>query len=149
MFSFFTFLVGYHTRSMPKDGFRLMNMPWQTPAGGLCLNEIFKHTSDYYIDWDLSPAQMVNDMKAKAPQIQIQKDNGAYEVYFWVKNAWFDDGSDDGLDVEGWCNSSGALVVADNPAVEAKDGTGNIPVGAGMWFKGCKNAFKAKFFGHK
>ena len=120
---------------MPKNAFRLMNMPWKTPAGSFCLNELFKYTSDYEIDWDLSPAQMVNDMMAKAPQIQIQKDNGTYELYFWVKNAWFDDGSEDGLDIEGWCNQSGALVVPDNPAVEESDGLGNVVPGVAAWFK--------------
>ena len=117
-----------------------MNIPWETTSGGLNINDIFKYQSTYVIDWEMSPGDLENDMKAKAPQLQIQKTDGSgYEVYFWVKNAWIDDGTDEGIDIEGWCTKSGAYAEPTNPGLSDGEPDGTIIPGAGAWFKDPEN----------
>ena len=98
-------------------------------------------------DWDHTYAELL----ANAPQIQVQRLNQeVYDCYFYVKNAWLNDGSNggDGQDVEGWCNSDGMLAIPSNPEIRAEV-SGNIPSGSAMWTKGVKSAFKIKFIGLK
>ena len=134
-------IVGYNTRAMPEGSFVLMNIPWETANGGLNINEIFKYKSTYVIDWEMDPVTLETDLKAKAPQIQIQKPDGsAYEVYFWVKNAWLDDGTEEGVDVEGWCTAFGTYAVPTNPGLSANEPDGSVIPGAGAWFKDPENS---------
>ena len=106
---------------------------------------------EYEVKWELEdPADIENDLLANAPQIQVQRLNSSqYDCYFYVKNGWLNDGSNDGAgaDVLGWCNSEGFWAHPSNPAIEESECKGTIFAGSAMWTRGVNNAFTVEFKG--
>ena len=134
-------VVGFNTRTFQKNEFRLTGLPWQAVGGSFGINDIFKYSSTYELDWGMTPGEMETDLKAKAPQIQLQrvvKDaggaEGTYRLFFYVKEAWIDDGSNggEGSYKDGWCDKYGCYLSDDNPGASY---SGDVIPGAGAWFK--------------
>ena len=113
---------------MPKNQYRLMGVPWKTCANSYNINDLLKldKLPTYEIqNWD----NPMTELLANAPQLQVRK-GSAYDTYFWVKNGWTDDGSEEGAFVEGWCNSDG---IHARPGEDiSPDGT--LTPGVGAWF---------------
>ena len=127
-------IVGYSTRQMGKNQFRLMGVPWKTCANTYNINDLLKLDKDpaYEIqNWD----DPLTELLANAPQLQVRNSGGGYDNYFWVKNGWLNDGSNDGAgqDVAGWCNESGMYAISTNPEIEPTL-AGNLTPGVGAWF---------------
>ena len=125
---------------------RALTVPCDVNVNDMTKIELSGMYDGYEIqNWDDPLTELLNN----APQIQVQKLNGsAYDMYFYVKNAWLNDGSNDGAgqDVLGWCNEAGMLAIPTNPDIDLSI-SGNIPSGSAMWTKGVKNAFSVKFIG--
>ena len=68
-----------------------------------------------------------------APQLQVPNALGGYDIYYYLNDAWFDDGSEEGDVTAGWSDGSGNLVDA------------VIPAGQGFWTKGVTGAFTLTF----
>ena len=65
---------------------------------------------------------------------QIQHWTGsAYNKYYYLEDAWYDDGSEDGAYKEGWADGYGEFTSED------------IPVGRGFWVKANTGTFKITF----
>ena len=81
------------------------------------------------IDWDGDPTAYQNT----ATQLQIW--NGSlYDYAYYVSNAWFDNGTEEGDYKEGWCDLDGLL---------REDYF--IPVGYGLWIKASSGACTLEF----
>ena len=123
---------------MTKSQYRLMGVPWATVSEGpQTITSLIKLSAapTYEVNWDLGDYALIEtDLLAHAPQIQFRNASGGYDVYFWVKNAWLDDGTELGIDVAGWCNSEGSWADPSNPAVSSSTYKGVLLPGVGAWF---------------
>lgn len=125
---------------MQKSTYRLMGVPWATVSEGpQTITSLIKLSAEptYGIRWDLAdPALIENDLLAHAPQIQFRNASGGYDVYFWVRDAWLNDGSNEGMgaDIPGWCNTEGLWADPSNPGVALSTCKGVLTPGVGAWF---------------
>ena len=58
------------------------------------------------IDWEST------DWQNLATQVQAYDESGSLIQYFYVSNAWLDDGTEDGQYVQGWCDADGVYADA-------------------------------------
>ena len=65
-----------------------------------------------------------------APQVQVQKENGGYDVYYYLCNGWDESES---KRVPGWCDDVGCIVKPE------------VSVGRGFWAKGVSSDFTFSF----
>ena len=100
------------------------------------LNDTDKITFDGVVQ--ASYAQYGNDFVNYASQIQVPNGVG-YDIYYYLTDGWFDDGSEAGGSAAGWCDQFGVL------AGEGAEVSGNIPAGLGFWTKGVGSAFNMTF----
>ncbi len=70
------------------------------------------------------------DFWTTAPQIQVQKATGGYDLYYYLTDGYVDDETYQ----EGWCDSMGTIV-----------SEATIPVGAGFWMKGTSGEVTLNF----
>ena len=81
------------------------------------------------IDWEGDITAFYNT----ATQLQIW--NGSdYDMAYYVSNAWFNNGTEEGDYAEGWCDGDGLLRV-----------DYSIPVGYGLWIKATSGACTINF----
>ena len=93
------------------------------------INDAFPYSGACEIKWsEKKTSARMAPVIGHAPEIQIMKPDGGYEMYYYVANAKLADGV---TLVEGWCNSSGAY--ADE--VNGGDEMGNVTPGVGLWFR--------------
>ncbi|MGN0847120.1 MAG: hypothetical protein ACI4RA_07030 [Kiritimatiellia bacterium] len=85
-------------------------------TGKLALDTTFKGLPG--VDYDDEDIWM-----ATAPHIQIVKADGTPDMYWFLNDGWYDDGSDEGSTKAGWCDVAGNLVDLE------------IVPGAGFWTK--------------
>ena len=112
-------VVGYYNEEAPQAKFVLGTASLETIGGGIKLSS-FTGLTPVAIDWEGDYMAFQN----LAPQLQIWNGTG-YDLTFYVSNAWFDDGTDDGQFVEGWCGLDGVL--------RGDDYT--IPAGYAYWLR--------------
>ena len=86
--------VGYSTRSMPANTFRMLSSPWESTQGNLNINAIMPYQSNVTVDWVKigDGDEEIETYFASAPQIQVQITSGAaegnYYTYYYIKNAY-------------------------------------------------------------
>ena len=112
------------------NAFMLVGNPYPAPID---LNEGKDMTAPdikpVAIDWEGDYTAFQN----QATQLQIW--NGSnYDMAYYVSNAWFDNGTEDGDYKEGWCDGDGVL----------REGY-SIPVGYGFWIKATSGACTLEF----
>ena len=129
-------VVGYSTRSITGSTFFLYGVPWQAVDGKFDLNSIVKGlTTTAEIDWDeMLQTGDIEPYIANAPHIQIQKADGGYDLFYYIKNAAYSYDEQTGKigQAEGWCDLYGYLVGSDFCQVET---LGEVTPGASVWFK--------------
>jgi len=120
-------VVGYKSKESPKGKFMIGTVPFETCGGTLNLNELLSGFTPVEIDWDDPTA-----FWSTAAQIQIWN-GSSYDNAFYVSNAYFDDGSEEGLEVEGWCDDQGVLYKNDGIANGGRDY--EFTPGGAYWIK--------------
>ena len=107
-------VVGYTAQQTPANTFMLCSTPFEAVGGeGVDLNKVYSGISAVDIDWEL---EEYTEFCNRAPQMQIWNGTG-YDFAYYVSNAWFDNGTEDGAFAEGWCDGSGMLYVGANSYV--------------------------------
>ena len=132
-------IVGYSTRSMPANKFRMLSMPWETIDGSVNINKIMPYQSNVTVDWvAIGDGDVeIEQYFAVAPQVQVQiisgAAEGAYRTYYYINNAYVGDDPDTGdiITKAGWCDASGVYV----DGIADTDGDGSITPGVSVWFK--------------
>ena len=115
-------IVGYQTDTLEQNKFVIKAIQFEdVTSGKVEVNKVFTGFKDVAgeIDWYGDP----DAFRLTAPQIQVQKASGAYDIYYYVKNAYVEDGTDLGSRAEGWVDTAGVYV------------TKQIPAGRGFWLK--------------
>ena len=121
-------VVGYATKSTPQAKFMIGTVPFESVKGGMKINDLLSGFTPVEIDWDDPTA-----FYTTATQMQIW--NGStYDFAYYVSNAWFDNGTEEGDYTEGWCDGDGLLRVGYS-----------IPVGNGFWIKATSGACHLDF----
>ena len=121
-------VVGYYNEEAPQAKFMLGAASLETIGGGIKLSS-FTGLTPVAIDWEGDYMAFQN----LAPQLQIW--NGSnYDFAYYVSNAWFDNGTEDGDYKEGWADDDGVL--RENYS---------IPVGYGFWIKATSGACNLDF----
>ena len=111
-------IVGYTTKTAEQGKFIMYGSGFSNVSGSYKINELVSGAIPVDIDWDTT------DWQNLAVQIQSYDEYGSLIQYFYVSNAWLDDGTEEGQYVEGWCDADG--IYAD---VVVKNMTG-------FWIKG-------------
>lgn len=76
-----------------------------------------------------------------APHIQVPNaTTGGYDLYYYLNDGWYDNGTEDGDFKAGWCDKNGMIAGEDG-----SDADGVVPVAAGFWAKGVGSAFTITF----
>ena len=97
-------VVGYYNEQAPQAKFVLGSASLETVGGGIRLSA-FTGLTPVAVDWEGDFESFWN----LAPQLQIW--NGTtYDFAYYVSNAWFDNGTDDGDYKEGWADTEGLLL---------------------------------------
>ena len=112
------------------DKFMLIGNPYPSSIdlnGGVDMTSL--DITPVAIDWEGDYEAFWNS----ATQLQIWN-GSAYDKAFYVTNAWFDNGTEDGDYKEGWADSDGLL----------REGYA-IPVGYGLWIKATSGACTIDF----
>ena len=72
--------------------------------------------------------------KTTAAQLQVPVSSGnGYNIYYYLNDGWYDNGTTDGDFKPGWCDGFGSIVDA------------TIPAAQGFWTKGVSGAFTLEF----
>lgn len=120
-------VVGFNTKNFPAKAFRLAAIQFENTTEGANLNELVPYTSDVSID---------DDYEKLAPHIQVQKANGSYDYYYYVKDAWYGcDEDDNDLFKPGWADSNGVLATPELKKSGDAVADGEVTAGASVWFK--------------
>ena len=86
-------------------------------------------------------SQLEDENFAKtAPHIQVPNAKGTYDLYYYLTDGWYDNGTPDGGFKPGWCDASGMIA-----GEEGGDASGDVPVGVGFWTKGVSKEFSITF----
>ena len=97
--------MGYQTDTLEQNKFVIKAIQFEdVTSGKVEVNKVFTGFKDVAgeIDWYGDP----DAFRLTAPQIQVQSATG-YDTYYYVKNAWVDNGTQDGTYAEGWSDSVG------------------------------------------
>lgn len=99
-------VVGYTTKSTPQGKFMIGTVPFETTDGDMDINKLISGFTPVTIDWSLDEYTLFRNLAA-----QLQIWNGSnYDTAYYVSNAWFDDGTEEGDYKEGWCDGDGLLL---------------------------------------
>ena len=79
---------------------------------------------------------------ATAPQIQVPKAGGGYDLYYYLNNGYYVDADGNDAEKPGWCDEVGTI--AGNVAAGALV-SGDVPAGQGFWTKGVGGEFTMTF----
>ena len=121
-------VVGYQNKSTPQARFMIGTVPFETTDGTMKLNKLLTGFTPVAIDWEDPTA-----FQTLAAELQIW--NGSkYDKAYYVSNAWFDDGTEEGDYKAGWCDMDGLL--RENYV---------IPAGNGFWIKAQSGACTLTF----
>ena len=94
----------------------------------ICLNDSTK------VEFENLVPVANNDDQFLTTATQVQEWTGsAYNKYYYISDAWYDDGSEEGAYKEGWADGYGEFT------------SENIPVGRGFWVKANTGTFKITF----
>ena len=101
-------VVGYQQKTTPQAKFMIGTVPFETPDGSMKLNSLLSGFTPVAIDWSLDEYTVFRNVAA-----QLQIWNGStYDMAYYVSNAWYDDGTEEGAYKEGWCDPEGLLLTS-------------------------------------
>ena len=78
-------------------------VPFESVKGGMKINDLLSGFTPVEIDWD-NPTEFYTT----AAQLQIWN-GSSYDFAYYVSNAWYDNGTEEGAYKEGWCDGDGLL----------------------------------------
>ena len=118
-------VVGYIAKECPQGKFQIGTVPFQSCAGDLQITKLLTGFTPVAIDWNL---EEYTEFQTRAAQLQIWN-GSAYDLAYYVSNAWYDNGTEDGDFKAGWADGEG-LLLEDY----------EIPAGNGFWVKAASGA---------
>jgi len=121
--------VGFNTKAVEAAKFYILGVQFEATDGTMDINKL--------VTGFTGESQLQNEnFTATAPQIQIPNSTtGGYDVYYYLVDGWYDNGTEDGDFKPGWCDSNGVIA---GDAESDLDGV--IPAGVGMWVKDVLNS---------
>ena len=115
--------MGYATKACPANRFQHAAAQFQDITNKtLDLDTTFSGLPG--VDYDKNRI-----FRGTAPHIQVVKADGTADLYYYLNNGWYDDGSDEGAEKPGWCDQSGNIVDI------------KIAAQSGFWVKATTGAF--------
>ena len=129
-------IVGYATKSAPKSTFRLATVSFQSVDGTYKIQDLLPMNTEVEYDEGDPEAFLTT-----APHIQVQKADGDYFTYWYLKNAQYsDDGWETTKTKPGWADEWGYYCFPegyneDEPMMGDCLGPGVVTPGAAIWFK--------------
>ena len=131
-----TSVVGYTTKDAPKAAFRLAAISFEGAGdGSLNLNDLVVPGTKTVANND--DGAFLNE----APQVQVQKADGGYNTYYYINNAVYISGYDEGtgdpiVDTKaGWADMFGVLATVEYYEASLAEGPGTVTPGSAVWFK--------------
>ena len=128
--------MGYQTDTLEQNKFVIKAIQFEdVTSGKVEVNKVFTGFKDVAGEIDWSEDGDPDAFMLTAPQIQVQKASGAYDIYYYVTNAYVEDGTNEGGFTEGWADASGVykdLALTPGTAVWVKtpDGVDSTASGA-------------------
>ena len=120
-------IVGYTAKDAPQGKFLILGAQFEGVAGGSKINDLVSGVVG--VDWDEA-----NVFRDTAAQIQVPV-SGGYDVYYYLNDGWYDDGSANGAYKAGWCDGDGSIVDVE------------LTPGVAVWFKSVPGDAVATFAG--
>ncbi len=108
--------VGYNTTRTEDGKFYIMGIQFEHVDGSMVIDGLVDGTSG--VDYDDAGAWMNT-----ASQIQVPSALG-YDIYYYLNDGWYDNGTPDGDFKAGWCDARGEIVT-----------TAEFTPGVSVWFK--------------
>ena len=98
-------VVGYTSKTTPQAKFMIGTVPFETVDGSMQINKLLSGYTPVEIDWegDYTAFQKL------AAQLQIWTGTD-YDMAYYVSNAWYDNGTEEGAYTEGWSDGDGLLL---------------------------------------
>ena len=94
-------IVGYTSKDAAKGKFLIVGAQFDAVKGGRAINDLVSGVQG--VDYDEA-----NLWKNTAAQIQVPSTTG-YNVYYYLNDGWYDDGSEEGITKAGWCDGDGNI----------------------------------------
>ena len=98
-------IVGYTSKEAAKGKFLIVGAQFDAVKGGRAINDLVSGVQG--VDYDDNDVWMTT-----AAQIQVPSTAG-YNVYYYLNDGWYDDGSDEGATKAGWCDGDGVIANAE------------------------------------
>jgi hypothetical protein len=119
--------VGYTSTSAEQGKFLILGAGFEDMNGTMKLNDLVSGV----VGVDFGDG---TEFKSTAAQVQIPVSSGnGYNIYYYLNDGWYDNGTTDGDFRPGWCDGFGSIVDA------------TIPAAQGFWTKGVSGAFTLEF----
>jgi len=116
-------IVGYQTKAVEAGKFYILGVQFEGVGVEADVNKIVSgFTGGSLLEDD--------DFTKTAPQIQIPNARGTYDVYYYLKDGWYDNGTEDGDFKPGWCDLNGVIAGDAESTL-----TGLLEAGVAMWVK--------------
>ena len=114
--------VGYATKNCPANKFMHAAAQFEdVTSGKLFLDSVMSGLEG--VDYDDAGA-----FEGTAPHIQVVKADGTPDMYYYLNDGWYDNGTTDGGFKAGWCDNLGNIADV------------NIAAQAGFWVKATTGA---------
>ena len=97
--------MGYTSKDAAKGKFLIVGAQFDAVKGGRAINDLVSGVQGVDYDGDYS-------WMNTAAQIQIPSATG-YNVYYYLNDGWYDDGSEEGATKAGWCDGDGVIANAE------------------------------------
>ena len=94
-------IVGYTSKEAVKGKFLIVGAQFDAVKGGRAINDLVSGVQG--VDFDDAKT-----WKTTAAQIQIPSTSG-YDVYYYLNDGWYDNGTTDGDYKAGWCDGDGNI----------------------------------------
>ena len=121
-------VVGYQTKKLDAGKFAILGIQFEGVDGSLDINKIV--TGLIGVNYDESGAFLKT-----APHIQVPNAaTGGYDLYYYLNDGWYNDGTDAGAYKAGWCDSFGVI------AGPGADVSGEFTSGVAIWAKDVQNS---------
>ena len=126
-------IVGYQTKEAEAGKFAIMGVQFAATDGTTDINKLISGVTGV--------SQLEDENFAKlAPQIQVPNTKGTYDLYYYLNDGWYDNGTPEGGFKPGWCDLYGMIAGEEGGAAD-----GIVPAGCGFWTKGVDGDFTITF----
>ena len=117
-------VVGYQNKSLDKGKFYILGVQFEGMDGTMDINQLVSGLTGVEADED-------GLFTKTAAQMQVPNAKGTYDIYYYLTNGWFDNGTEDGDFKPGWCDSNGVIAGEDDADLD-----GQLTAGLSAWVKG-------------